>query len=324
MGFKKLLGALGVGGPLVDTVLEQVAVRPGGTVNGEVRLKGGSSDAEVQHVTLELEARVEAEHGDGESRGTVTFGRFTVAGGFRLAAGEERALPFSIPLHPEAPVTELQGRPIGIGLGVRTELALAQAVDKGDVDPLRVAPLPVQEAILDAFWRLGFGLRSADLEYGRLHGTAQQLPFFQEIELIPPAQHAGRINEVELTFVAGAHSMDVILEADKRGGFFSSGQDTVLRFTVGLDEVRDWGAEVDGWVAQLAERRSLFGGHPGQGYGGQGYAGKGHGHGGHGGHGAGLGLAGGLAAGVVGGMVLGEVFDEVGDFFGGDEGGDEG
>lgn len=310
MVFKKLLGALGVGGPLVDTVLEPAAVRPGGTVDGEVRLKGGASDVEVQHVTLELEARVEAEHHGGESRGTVTFARFTVAGGFRLAADEDRSLPFSIPLPLETPVTEVDGRPIGVGLGVRTELALAQAVDKSDLDSLRVAPLPVQEAILDAFWRLGFGLRSADLEYGRLHGTAQQLPFFQEIELIPPAQHAGRINEVELTFVAGAHSMDVILEADKRGGF-GGGQDTVLRFTVGLDERRDWVTEVEGWVLQLVERRSLFGGHA-----------RHHDHKGHGGHGGvGLGgVAGGVAAGILGGMVLGEVFDEVGDVFGGDFG----
>ncbi|MCF4119685.1 sporulation protein [Antribacter sp. KLBMP9083] len=312
MVFKKLLGALGVGGPMVDTVLEPVAVRPGGTVNGEVRLKGGASDVEVQHVTLELEARVEAEHGGGESRGTVTFGRITVAGGFRLGADEERTVPFSFPLHPETPLNELDGRPIGVGLGLRTELAIAQAVDKGDLDPLRVAPLPIQEAILDAFWRLGFGFRSADLEYGRLHGVAQQLPFFQEIELMPPAQYARQINEVELTFVAGPHSMDVILEADKRGGYFGGGQDSVLRITVGLDERRDWVHEVEGWVGQLAERRSMFGGHAGH----RGL--KGHGHGGHGG-GVGLGgVVGGVAAGVVGGMVLGEMFDEVGDLFGGD------
>lgn len=307
MVFKKLLGALGVGGPLVDTVLTPGAFTPGGQVTGEVRIKGGTSDAEVQGVVLELVARVEREHEHGESAGDVTFGRFTVSGGFRLAEGEERVLPFSFPLHPETPLTEAAGGPVGIALGVRTEVALAGAVDKGDLDPLRVRPLPVQEAILDGFWRNGFALRRADLEYGRIRGTDQQLPFYQELELLPPHGHPARLNEVEVTFLASPHGVEVILEADKRGGFFSSGEDSFLRDRVGYEEVRDWSAEVDGWVRRLGERRSMFG--RGHGHGGKS---SGHGYGGMGG------VAGGVAAGLLGGLVMGEVFDEVGDFFEGE------
>ncbi|GAA4965530.1 hypothetical protein GCM10023238_36500 [Streptomyces heliomycini] len=53
------------------------------------------------------------------------------------------------------------------------------ARDKGDLDQLNIAPLPAQEAVLEAFGALGFGFRSADLEYGRIGGTGQQLPFYQ-------------------------------------------------------------------------------------------------------------------------------------------------
>ena len=117
-------------------------------------------------------------------------------------------------------------------LGVRTELAVAGAKDKGDLDPLAVRPLPAQEAILEALGQLGFGFKSADLEYGHIGGTGQQLPFYQEIELTPPPQYAHQINEIEVTFLAGPAGLEVVLEADKRGGFFSEGHDALTRFTV--------------------------------------------------------------------------------------------
>ncbi|GHE71069.1 sporulation protein [Streptomyces capitiformicae] len=333
MVFKRLLGSLGVGGPTVDTVLDPGAARPGGPLTGQVHLKGGDADFDIDHITLELVARVEAEHEEGESEGVVTFDRFTVGGGFRLAEGELRSVPFSVMLPWEAPITELYGQGLGIVLGVRTELAVSGAKDKGDLDQLTIAPLPVQEAILEALGQLGFGFKSADLEYGRIGGTGQQLPFYQEIELTPAPRYAQQVNEIELTFLANPGGMEVVLEADKRGGLFSSGHDALTRFTVSHEgiEYQDWNTIVDGWIRQLVEHRASYGSHSAHGHGDP-YA---HGHGGHHGHddhhhhdghrsGPGMGTvvaagAAGLAVGVVGGMVAAEVVDEVGDFFEGED-----
>ncbi|NJP50431.1 sporulation protein [Streptomyces sp. SBST2-5] len=319
MVFKRLLGSLGVGGPTVDTVLDAGPFRPGGALSGQVRLKGGNAAFDIEHITLELVARVEAEHEGGEREGVVAFERYTVGGGFRLAEGEERSVPFSVTLPWETPVTELHGQPLGVVLGVRTELAVAGARDKGDLDPLAVGPLPVQEAILEAFGQLGFGFKSADLEYGRIGGTGQQLPFYQEIELTPAPQYAHQVNEIEVTFLATPGGMEVVLEADKRGGFFSAGHDALTRFTVGHQDARDWNTEVDGWVRQLIEQRAAHGS-PGS------FGAYGHGEHHHGGHRSGPGMgtaiaagAAGLAVGVAGGMVAAEVVDEVGDFFEGEE-----
>ncbi|MGW7278343.1 sporulation protein [Streptomyces sp. NPDC054844] len=315
MVFQRLLGSLGVGGPTVDTVLDPGAVRPGGALPGRVDLVGGTADHDVEHVALELVARVEAEQGDhGEGEGVVVFARHTVGGDFRLAAGERRSVPFTVSLPWETPATELYGQPLGIVLGVRTELAVAGARDKGDLDPLTVAPLPAQEAVLEAFGQLGFGFRSADLEYGRIGGTGQQLPFYQEIELTPPPRYADQVNEIELTFLAVSGALEVVLEADKRGGPFSDGHDALSRFTVpheGPAGPQDWNALVDGWVRELVEHRESYGSH----------AVYGHESGAlSGGSGAGVaagagGVAVGVAAGVAGGMVAAEVVDEVGDFF---------
>ncbi|WP_328770080.1 sporulation protein [Streptomyces sp. NBC_00286] len=323
MVFKRLLGSLGVGGPTVDTTLDPGPVLPGAGLTGQVHLKGGDADFDIEHITLELVARVEAEHEDGESEGAVSFDRFSVGGSFRLAAGEQQSVPFGVTLPWETPITELYGQPLGIVLGVRTELAVAGAKDKGDLDQLTVRPLPVQEAILEALGRLGFGFRSADLEYGRIGGTGQQLPFYQEIELTPAPQYAHVINEIELTFLAAPGGMEVVLEADKRGGFSSEGHDALTRFTVGHHDVehRDWNTEVDGWIRQLAEHRASYGSHAAYGY----HDHHGH-HEHHDGHRSGPGMgtavaagAAGLAVGVAGGMVAAEVVDEVGDFFEGDE-----
>ncbi|TQJ56421.1 sporulation protein [Streptomyces sp. NBC_00080] len=320
MVFKRLLGAIGVGGPSVDTVLDGEAVLPGGALSGQVRLRGGGAAVEIEEIGLELLARVEDEREEGESEGTVAFERYVVGGGFRLAADEERSVPFSVTVPWETPVTELYGQPLGVLLGVRTELAVADARDRGDLDPLVVRPLPVQEAVLEALGRLGFGFRSADLEHGRIGGTGQRLPFHQEIELTPPPRYAHAVTEIELTFLTTTSGLEVVLEADKRGGPLTPGHDALTRFTVRHEDVPvlDWNSEVDGWIRRLTEHREA--------YGAQAYVHSAP-HAEHlAVHGSGPGLgtavaagAAGLGTGFVGGMVAAEVVDEIDDFFEGEE-----
>ncbi|UBU10197.1 sporulation protein [Nonomuraea gerenzanensis] len=327
MVFKRMLGAFGVGAPSVDTVLSTPRTRPGGTLEGEVRLKGGDFDAEIEHVTLGLVARVEIEHGDGESAGLSEFGSARVSGPFTLRKGEERTVDFRIPVPWETPISEIAGQPLrGMAVGVRTELAIAKAVDKGDLDMVAVEPLPSQLRILESFLQLGFAFKAADLEAGHLYGVRQELPFYQEIEFYPTGHYAGRVGEVEVTFVADPAGLEVVLEADKRTGRYSS-SDAIGRFHVSHEDAlrTDWAGELGRWLDSLSQ----YGGsqHGGAGFHGDHHYGghRGHHgqHGQHGGPGMGAVVAAG-AAGVVGGLVAGEVVEEVVEEFfeGGDEGGD--
>ena len=43
------------------------------------------------------------------------------------------------------------------------------------MDPIQVNPLPAQARLLDAFSRLGFQFKGADLERGTLHGLLERL-----------------------------------------------------------------------------------------------------------------------------------------------------
>lgn len=198
----------------------------------------------------------------------------------------------------------------------------------------------MQEAVLEALGQLGFGITAADLELGGIRGSGQQLPFYQEIELAPPPHYAHQVNEIEVTFLADPAGMEVVLEADKRGGLFSGGHDALSRHRVShTDTARSgWNAVVGSWISQLVETHNA--GFSDQPYGHSdihgSYAHKDeHSHHAHhdhdgahgGGHRSGPGMgtvvaagAAGLAVGVVGGMVAAEAVDEIADFFEGDEG----
>ncbi|MFE0189903.1 sporulation protein [Streptomyces sp. NPDC059008] len=258
MGFKKLLASLGAGGASVETVLFEENVVPGGVVQGEVRIQGGSVAQEIQGLSVGLQARVEVESGEEEYKRNIQFTKVQLGGAFEVQPGAAHTVPFGLEIPWETPITTFLGTHLhGMSVGVTTELAIARAVDSGDLDPVNVHPLPAQQAILDAFGRLGFRFKAADLEQGHIRGTRQKLPFYQEIEFHAPQQYRG-LNQVELSFVADDREMDVILEMDKKPGLFSEGSDTYRSFTVGLNDFEgtDWAAYLNQWLAEVGGKRN--------------------------------------------------------------------
>ncbi|WP_055469532.1 sporulation protein [Streptomyces ardesiacus] len=260
MAFKKLLASLGAGGASVETELHEVNVVPGGVVQGEVRIQGGSVEQAIEGLSVGLQAKVEVESGDQEYKQDIEFTKVRLGGAFELQAGAVHAVPFGLEIPWETPITMIDGQALrGMNIGVTTELQIARAVDSEDLDPINVHPLPAQKAILDAFIQLGFRFKNADMERGHIRGTRQQLPFYQEIEFFPPQQYRG-LNQVELSFVADAQAMDVVLEMDKKAGLFSEGSDTFRSFQVGLHEYQgtDWAAYLNQWLAEVGSKRNWF------------------------------------------------------------------
>ncbi|MER7952726.1 sporulation protein [Streptomyces sp. NPDC096079] len=258
MGFKKLLASLGAGGATVETVLTEENVVPGGVVQGEVRIQGGSVDQQIEGLSVGLQARVEVEGGDQEHKQDIEFVKVRLGGAFEVKAGAVHVVPFGLEIPWETPVTSVAGQQLrGMNIGVTTELEIARAVDSGDLDPINVHPLPAQQAILDAFIQLGFRFKSADMERGHIRGTRQRLPFYQEIEFFAPQQYRG-LNQVEVSFVADDREMDVVLEMDKKPGLFTEGSDSFRAFTVSLHDFHttDWAAYLNQWLAEVGGRRN--------------------------------------------------------------------
>jgi sporulation-control protein len=261
MVFKRLLQAMGVGGPSVETVLANPNCRPGGYLDGRVQVIGGEHAVDVEYVAIGLLTRVEVEGGDTEYRADQEFHRKRLTGSFRLDAGAHYEIDFHFNVPWETPITEVYGQHLhGMTMGLTTELEVARAVDSSDLDMVAVHPLPAQERILDGLLHLGFRFSRADVERGRVHGVHQELPFYQEIEFYPPAAYASVINELELTFLATPQVLRVVLEIDKRGGLLTSGHDAFGRFDVdyGTVEQIDWPAQLDAWLRQSARRRGIL------------------------------------------------------------------
>lgn len=257
--FRRLKAVFG-GGTTVETTVHTPLAQPGGVLEGVVEVVGGEVEQEIRYLALALVARVEVETDDGEHHQDRTFAEQAIHGAFTLRPGERRNVPFVLALPLETPFNVLGGHELPqVRLGLRTELEIARSTDKGDFDPIRVAPLPAQERILDALERIGCRLKGADLEKGRIPGS--QLPFYQELEYTLPGEFARAMAELEVTFLAGPHSVDVLLEGDRRGGFLDAGGDRVHRLTVGYDAVdtEDWESTMRHHLQELGRRRGLFG-----------------------------------------------------------------
>ncbi|PPK94729.1 sporulation-control protein [Kineococcus xinjiangensis] len=259
MAFRGMMARLGVGGANVETILDHPVTTPGGQVRGTVHLTGGKVAQDVREVRVSLQATVEVESGDSEWREDVRFATQPVAGGFSVQPGERRSIAFALAVPWQAPLTAVGGWQLrGMKVGVQTQVDIAGALDPGDLDPVTVEPLPVQHAVLDALGRLGFRFKSADVEKGRLPGS--DLPFYQEVEFAPPGHLAGRINELEVTFLADPSGVDVVLEADRRGGLFTEGRDSLarVRFSHHDTDPARLAASLDAQVRQMGARRGWF------------------------------------------------------------------
>jgi sporulation-control protein len=259
--FKRMKAAFG-GGAEVDTVLTVADAQPGGTLQGNVNVKGGTVDLDINFIEVRLEAKVEVEYetsdgGDGEYMQWQKFGGIRVTDRFELKEGQQHSIPFQLQVPWESPFNVIQGQQLKIQLGARTELDIARSVDKGDLDPIRIHPLPAQERILTAFNNIGFRFKDSDCEKDRIPGSP--LSFRQELEFYPAPQFQGRLNELEVVFLAGPSGMDVLLEMDKRGGFLRAGGDSMNRFSVGYDQLHmDWENQLNDHLGRLLQSGGGF------------------------------------------------------------------
>ncbi|CAM3099072.1 sporulation protein [Stackebrandtia soli] len=257
MVFRKIKAAFGAG-VSVDTVLADSHVVPGGVLRGEVRFTGGGVDYQVQGIVIDFNAVVEVESGDNEYQTTYSFLRADVAGPFTLPTNTSHVAPFELAVPWETPVSSIAGHPLrGMRLGVATELRLQGALDKGDIDPLVVEPLPIHTRVLKAIDQLGFVFHKADLEAGTLRGS--RMPFYQEIEYWAAGEFRRAFKALELTFISTPTDTTVILEVDKPGGFLSSGGDSYGSLRVANSETGDLAGPIRDQLHQLARRRGLFG-----------------------------------------------------------------
>ncbi len=242
--FKKLFAAMGMGSAEVDTRLHNNRVTPGQTVTGDVYIRGGEVDQEIDSLVLNLMTEVEVESGDTEYKTQHIISRFPLARDFRVRKHEEMVVPFQILIHPETPITEIPSNtqhmshhPQGGSKGyqpytyqghkktgnrtkdwIYTGLEIDNGIDSKDVDYLQVMPTEPMTRFLAAIENIGFRFYSADVEKGQLRGSGFQstIGCYQEIEYVPAWGGHFEINEIEVSFVQRPQDTGVLVEIDRR------------------------------------------------------------------------------------------------------------
>src|ERR1700753_3226039 len=115
MVFKKMMHALGVGAPSLDTVPDSPDTHPGQPISGRVAITGGDHDVTIDRVVLSLILRQDA-------REPIELTRLPLASSFVVPKGHNHDLPFSLPTPRETPLTTIYGRRLpGLTIGLRTE-----------------------------------------------------------------------------------------------------------------------------------------------------------------------------------------------------------
>ncbi|QYR22979.1 sporulation protein [Paenibacillus sp. sptzw28] len=237
--FNRLLASIGIGAAQIDTLLEKTRYAPGETINGVVRIKGGSVEQRIEAISLSVMTEYLKESGDNKYYKHGEVARFHVSAPFMLQSGENREVPFSFVL-PE-------NTPLSIGrtpVWVKTELDIRGGVDPGDNDRIEVVPTPQIRTVFEALELLDFRLRKADCEHSYKHGG--QLPFVQEFEFAPGGQFRGRLDELEVMFLGGSDGgLELLLQIDRRARGLSSFLSEALDMDESFVRIRLSGRELE-------------------------------------------------------------------------------
>ncbi|MEO3973582.1 sporulation protein [Streptomyces sp. CAU 1734] len=172
MGFQRLTG--GNGGFAAEVVQSAEPAEPGGRLTGTVVLRAGTVPVTVDSVRLTLTAQLahypalprEVAEGGRYPRPRTSWARrpssdtdllaerVPGAAG-KIAAGEERTLPFTLALPAWLPVPGLHGQELGGFLGVRADADLRRARDHTSGSTVAVTPPPAWDAVYRTFLGLG-------------------------------------------------------------------------------------------------------------------------------------------------------------------------
>lgn len=255
MGFGGLLPGSGL---TVRTALTNPSTRPGLSLPGRVSITAGRAPVTVDQVTLGLVTRVEPADGEAEYV-PVEFSRVPAAGAFELAPDERRTVDFGVPVPWETPVTVVNGQCLlNLRMGLRAEVGVSPVLDRGDLRPVYVHPLPAQAGVLSALTGLGFRLRQVGLLAGRLPGIDQRLPFHQKIAFWAAPLYAGPFSELEVTFFADPYRVEVIFALDRRAALAGAGHVSLSRFRVAHQGAADldWINVMDRWLRYAVRRHA--------------------------------------------------------------------
>ncbi|SFS44802.1 sporulation protein [Marininema halotolerans] len=190
MDFGNVLVRIGIGATTVDARLEKAEYIQGEILRGYILVRGGKSIQHIERMYLYLAATT------GEM-----IDRFSLEGGFMIAPGEEKRIPFEHPLPSYIPITTSRSEWV-----LRTGADIDMAIDPSDQDRIRILPSPELKLMFRLLKSGGFEPIYCGDKMVKEHGK-----FVQVFDYSPPASWKASIRQLELKVLGnGFFTMELI------------------------------------------------------------------------------------------------------------------
>ncbi|MEU4658877.1 sporulation protein [Streptomyces sp. NPDC023723] len=239
------------GGPVdVDAQLLAGVIRPGDTVPGQVVVRGGLLSTEVQGFSFRVLASWPAS--PGVRAGDDEVNRAFAYGPYSIPRGEEVVVPFTVRLPWATPFTEVAGRALGAVLELRTHVDDSALRTGSDDDLLHVSPLPLHEAVLDAFAGHGYTCEAGRLVEEWIPDVDQPFDFYQLLELRDRTTD-GVGTDLELVLLTNAVGCEILLRRSGHGVRSWEEKAPARRFVAAHHDLdrTDWNGLVGDWLRQV-------------------------------------------------------------------------
>ena len=212
------MASLSIGAAKVDAVIKKSELLPGGRVDFDIYVKGGSIEQQIDNIYLNICCQyfeeVERHKGnDGEPvtdkvKQIYSLSDWSLPESFLITPGEERVFQDSFILPWNTPITLGEGK-----VWLDTGLDIKFAIDPSDMYLLVVRPDPLMASLFDTLTNAGLQLRQAECEAAK----GFDLPFVQEFEFVPVAgKFLGRWRELEMVVWRDDHELKLWFEVDRQ------------------------------------------------------------------------------------------------------------
>lgn len=241
--FDNIKARAGIGNAKVDTRIHEVKVRQGGLVTGEVVIKGGSVEQEINAISLSVETTVLVEQDDRKYRQNQQIQRIKVSDALTIGTKEEKTLPFSFTLSYETPMSIGKNE-----VWIDTVVDVPFALDPKDKDYLEVTGTELAGKVLEAIQQLGFTLKTA----ANLKSRQTKTGLVQEFEFYPGQDFKRHFTELEVIFVSDVSGTTVYIEMDHK----AKGLGGLLAQALEMDESRlsiHWEQRNKSSVSEIAQ-----------------------------------------------------------------------
>lgn len=244
--FQKILASIGIGSAKVNLELPSSQAELGGTLEGMVKIEGGSVEQQVDKIYINMVLTSKYGTGDETKHIHKVVAEAQVAGNMTIKPGQKEEIPVSFRIPIDCPISKGRTK-----YYLQTGLDIAQAIDPKDHDEIVVVPNLYLKMVFDSLRNLGFQEKPRSGDYnGR----------YQEFEYRPTTFMARELEEIEIYPVAGQRELSLVIQLDKKNtGLFGSLLDEFdfdERFVrVNLPYIQMGSADqVEGMIRELIER----------------------------------------------------------------------